>query len=279
MIKPGIILGNIICLSGGFFLALNEKLSKIFFLKTVFGLILIISSSCILNNIIDRDIDKKMNRTKNRFLCINTNVFLLKILFFFSIILLILGLLVFYIYINFLCTIISFFGFFFYVYLYSYLFKRKTYFSTFVGSVSGSLPPIIGYVAVNNCLNRCCTILFFMFSFWQIAHSYSIIIYRYSDYKLLNLPVFPILYGKLKTIIFISICILNLFFFNFLLYFFGYVKFFYFLYTSFFIFLWFIFSFLSNSRYFTIKIWSRIMFFFSIFIIFMISFLMSLNNF
>lgn len=277
LIKPGIIFGNLISASGGFFLASRGRWSKFLFLKIILGMTFIVASSCILNNIIDKDIDKKMNRTKNRILCINKSVKLLKCLILFSLLLFFFGFFIFYLYINKLSAMISLLGEFVYVILYSFCFKRKSGASIIIGGIAGSLPPIIGFISVSNKLNSCCIILFFIFMFWQVSHSYSIILYRYQDYKMLNIPNFPILYGIIYTQYCISLCIIGLFFSNFFLYYFSYLNFFYFYLTSVFIIFWLVFSITGIYLFCSYKIWSRIMFFFSIFIIFLMSLLMSFN--
>ncbi len=277
LIKPGILLGNLISLSGGFFLASRGHIETILFLRVLLGITCIISSACILNNIIDRDLDKTMHRTKYRILCISNSNALVQSLFFLALFLFILGLFIFYMYINVLSAIFSIIGIFFYVILYSLFLKRITSYSTIVGSVSGSLPPIIGYIAVKNNLDLCCLILFFIFSFWQIAHAYSIILYRINDYTLINIPTVPILHGIVYTKKCISICIISLFFFNFLLFYFSYVNILYFFITSLFIFFWFCLSIFGHLFLFSEQKWSRIMFLYSILLIFLMSFLMSAN--
>ncbi|VFP78275.1 Protoheme IX farnesyltransferase [Buchnera aphidicola (Cinara cuneomaculata)] len=277
LIKPGIIIGNIISLSGGFFLASRGYLLKLLFMKVILGMTFIIAASCILNNIIDRNLDKTMLRTKNRILCNYKSNTLIYILFLFAILCIFLGLYIFYKYINFISMILSLTGIFFYVILYSFFFKKKSCYSIFVGSVSGSIPPIIGYISVHKALNGCCLILFFIFIFWQIVHSYSIIIYRYTDYKQANIPNFVTKYNRKYTNIFMSVCIVSMFILNLLLYYFHYVRFFYFLSTSFFIFMWFLFSIIKNIFFYSYEQWSRIMFFISIFIIFLISLILSIN--
>ncbi|VFP85047.1 Protoheme IX farnesyltransferase [Buchnera aphidicola (Cinara splendens)] len=277
LIKPGIIVGNIVSLSGGFFLASHGKLLKTLFLKTILGIICIISSSCVFNNIIDRHLDKKMNRTKNRVLCAHANNKLLVCSFLLAIFLCFLGLYVFLKYISFLCMVISMVGIFFYVILYSVWLKKKSCYSIFVGSVSGSLPPIIGYVAVSNKIDGCCVILFFIFVFWQIAHACSILLYRYKDYQDANIPTIPTIYGFKYTKKCISICIINMFLLNLLLYYFNYVHIFSCLYVSVCIFSWFLFSIIHENYFISYKKWSRIMFFLSIFVIFFTSIVLSLN--
>ena len=66
--KPGIIFGNLITVAGGFFLASRGNIDFKLFIATLIGISLIIASGCVFNNYIDRDIDKLMERTKNRVL-------------------------------------------------------------------------------------------------------------------------------------------------------------------------------------------------------------------
>jgi len=64
--KPGIIMGNLISVAGGFFLASRGEIDWILMLATVIGLSLVVASGCVINNFVDRDIDAKMQRTRNR---------------------------------------------------------------------------------------------------------------------------------------------------------------------------------------------------------------------
>ncbi len=64
--KPGIIMGNGIAAIAGFALAAKGNFDFLLFLYTLAGLALVIASACVFNNYLDRDIDEKMARTKNR---------------------------------------------------------------------------------------------------------------------------------------------------------------------------------------------------------------------
>ena len=66
--KPGIIFGNLIAGSAGFFMAAKGDIEWMLFLVTMLGITLIIASGCVFNNFIDRDIDCLMQRTQNRVL-------------------------------------------------------------------------------------------------------------------------------------------------------------------------------------------------------------------
>ncbi|AEH39873.1 protoheme IX farnesyltransferase [Buchnera aphidicola (Cinara tujafilina)] len=275
--KPGIIFGNIIALISGFLLASKGQIKYSVLIKSIISMICIISSACIINNILDKDIDQCMNRTKKRILCIfGDNIYLIYFLWFLSFFLCFIGCIIFYVYINILCIVISLIGFFIYILLYSYICKRKYFYSTIIGSISGALPPIVGYIAIKNTFDICCIIIFFMYSFWQISHFYSISIFRLNDYKNAGIPLFSVIYGVKKTKININLCIIFLIFSNFLLYLLNYVNVTYLWFTTFFLSFWYFFS-IFGGLFFNNIVWSRIMFFISIFVIFIVFFFMFFN--
>ena len=70
--KPGIIIGNLITTVAGFALASKGHFDWVLFLTMFVGLGCVIASACVFNNYIDRDLDKKMARTKNRALASGT---------------------------------------------------------------------------------------------------------------------------------------------------------------------------------------------------------------
>nr|WP_289094846.1 UbiA family prenyltransferase [uncultured Halomonas sp.] len=64
--KPGIIGGNLIATLGGYFLAAHGTFDWVTFASVMMGIALVIASGCACNNVIDRDIDALMARTRHR---------------------------------------------------------------------------------------------------------------------------------------------------------------------------------------------------------------------
>src|ERR1044071_10479757 len=65
--KPGIIYGNAITAAAGFFYAAHRyEAHWQLLLYMLVGLSLIIASACVINNVVDKDIDSMMERTKQR---------------------------------------------------------------------------------------------------------------------------------------------------------------------------------------------------------------------
>src|SRR5436190_1795215 len=100
-----------------FSLVITGALSGHHLIYTLIGLAFIMASACVFNNYIDRDVDRKMRRTKNRPL--PAGLIAGDKAIFFGFILGILGGLILYLYTNFLTLIIASLGFFVYVVLYS----------------------------------------------------------------------------------------------------------------------------------------------------------------
>ncbi len=206
--KPGIIYGNAITALGGFFLASSGVIDLSLLLATIVGLSLIIASSCVFNNYIDRDIDGHMDRTKWRALVQGTISVRHAIIF--AVILGLLGTGILYFYTNTLALLAGLTGAFFYVVVYSLWTKRQTVYGTLVGSISGAVPPVVGYVAVTESLSAGAVILFLILCMWQMPHFYAITIYRYEDYVAAGVPVLPIVKGIHETKIHISLYIVGL---------------------------------------------------------------------
>ncbi|WP_426112289.1 heme o synthase [Pseudomonas sp. DSP3-2-2] len=193
--KPGIIFGNVLSVAGGFFLASKGQIDFGLFLAAVIGTSLVVASGCVFNNCIDRDIDVKMERTKNRVLV--QGLVSLKLALLYATILGVVGVGLLYTKANPLAALFAVIGFVIYVGFYSLYLKRKSVHGTLVGSLSGAMPPVIGYVAVSNSFDFAALTLLVMFSLWQMPHSYAIAIFRFNDYLAAKIPVLPVERGIL----------------------------------------------------------------------------------
>jgi heme o synthase len=194
--KPGIIMGNLIPAIAGFFLASQGHFNLGLFVAAMLGLALVIASACVFNNLIDKDIDEKMARTKKRALVIGKVSSKSAVIY--GSVLLLLGVLVLGFYTNLLTTLTALTGFFLYVVVYG-IAKRKTDWGTVIGSISGAIPPVVGYVAVSNQIDTAAILLFLILVFWQMPHFYAIAIYRLKDYENAGIPVLPIKKGIFVT--------------------------------------------------------------------------------
>ncbi len=194
--KPGIIMGNLITTVSGFALASRGHFDFFLFLATFLGLGCIIASACVFNNYIDRDLDKKMARTKNRALV--QGLISGRSAIVFALILGLTGLSVLAFYTNFLAVFVASIGFFIYVALYSF-WKYKTSYATAVGSIAGAIPPVVGYCAVSHQFDMGAALLFMILVFWQMPHFFAIAMYRLPEYSAASIPVLPVQKGAKTT--------------------------------------------------------------------------------
>ena len=201
--KPGIIFGNSLTALGGFALAFRGKVSFSLFFALFQGLILVIASACVYNNLIDRALDQKMVRTQNRPL--PRGLIAPRTAFFFATFLGGIGSLILALYTNLLTLILTLAGHFLYVFAYSFA-KYKTSYGTWIGALSGAIPPVVGYTAISNQIDLAALLLFFMIIFWQMPHFYAIAIFRLEDYAQGEIPVMPIRKGMPRTKLEMTAC-------------------------------------------------------------------------
>lgn len=194
--KPGIVRGNVITATAGFLFGAQNYDNILSLLLIITGVSFVVASACVLNNIFDMSIDKKMPRTKKRPLL--TGRVSVKSAQVYWVILLILGLAILYVSANALAMAVALFGWVAYVYLYTFS-KRVTVHGTLIGSISGATPPVIGYTAATNMLDFVALSLFAILVVWQMPHFYAIAIYRVKEYQAARIPVWSAVYSKDAT--------------------------------------------------------------------------------
>jgi protoheme IX farnesyltransferase len=192
LIKPRIILGNVITAAAGFALASRGLFDFRLFIATLGGLAFIIASACVFNNYIDRDADRKMARTQNRALA--TGAISNRAAILFGIALLASGIFILALYTNPLTAGIALFGFVVYVLFYTFS-KYHSVHGTLIGSVAGAIPPVVGYCAVSDRFDLGALLLFIMIALWQMPHFYAIAIFRLKEYSAASIPVLPVVKG------------------------------------------------------------------------------------
>ncbi len=195
--KPGIIVGNLITVVGGFCLASKSHVDFVQLATTLLGIALVIASGCVFNNVIDQDIDRAMARTQNRVMAQHEISNPIAIAY--AVFLGVGGMGLLAIQVNELSAAISALGLFTYVVVYTLWLKRSSARSTEIGSIAGATPIVVGYTAVTNTLDGAAAILFMLLCLWQIPHSYAITIFRYADYESASIPVLPVIKGIRAT--------------------------------------------------------------------------------
>ena len=194
--KPGIVYGNVFTVIAGFLFASKLQFSLVTLLAVIAGMAFVIAGSCVFNNVMDRNIDAQMERTRSRALV--TGEIAVRNALLYGGALFMLGVSLLTLYTNALTAGVALFGAVFYVLIYGYA-KRVSQLGTIVGSVSGAVPILAGYTAYSSSIGTPGILLFIILVLWQMPHFYAIAIYRLRDYEAAGIPVLPATIGVHKT--------------------------------------------------------------------------------
>jgi heme o synthase len=170
----------------GFVIAGGELLTYDF-LWLILGGVFVTGSANGLNQVIEASSDEKMKRTQSRPLPLNILNKIEAVVF-----CVVLGLLGLYLLscINFKCLLLGSLSIALYVLAYTPL-KKITPFAVFVGAIPGSIPPLLGYVAVTDNFGLEPGILFMVQFFWQFPHFWALAWKLDNDYKKAGFRLLP----------------------------------------------------------------------------------------
>ena len=149
---------------------------------------LITASSVINNQIFEIDLDKIMDRTKNRPL--PTKRITTKSALAVSICFALLGFLIMTYWFNPLASLFSLSSLLIYTFIYTPL-KRHGPIAVFVGAIPGALPPLIGWVAFSGDVTIEAIIIFSIQFIWQFPHFWAIAWVYYDDYNKVGFKLLP----------------------------------------------------------------------------------------
>lgn len=165
------------------------------FLLISFSGLFTAGASNALNQVIEKDFDRMMERTKNRPLPTERMTTIEAILF--AGILSVTGIGILWIHFNQLAALFSAIALMSYAFIYTPL-KRFSPVAVFVGAFPGALPPLIGYVAITNTLDVYAGVLFFIQFIWQLPHFWAIAWVAYDDYMKAGYKLLPSHEGRNK---------------------------------------------------------------------------------
>jgi len=201
LIKIGIVNSNLITVFTGLWLAFQFSdrhfLSELNILVyTIVGSALIIAGSAAMNNYIDTDIDPLMESKKARptvtgrfkpsaVLALAVSFIVIGEIFLFSA--------------SISAGLLGIAGVLAYVVLYSMWSKRRHVSNTIVGSISGAIPPLIGWAAVEPSLGAGAWALFLIMFIWQPPHFYALAMKRTEEYRAADIPMLPVVKGFHRT--------------------------------------------------------------------------------
>lgn len=142
-----------------------------------------------INMYVDRDIDKLMERTKNRPLV--TGVIEPRNALVFALVLEVIAFAVLWAGANLLSAVLALAATAFYVGIYTLWLKRTSTQNIVIGGAAGAVPVLVGWAAVQNDLAWTPFVLFGAMFFWTPPHFWALAIKYADDYRAANVPMLP----------------------------------------------------------------------------------------
>lgn len=185
LIKPRMVMMNVLVAVAVFIFASPGEIDWAGLNVMASGLAFVVASACVFNNYADREIDARMERTKNRGVAAGM-IKPMHALIFGSILLAIgVGVLS---ASEPLALGAALFGFGMYVFVYTPLKPRSAY-ALYPGAVAGAVPTLVGYAAATGTLDLIAGLLFALLFLWQIPHFLAIARYRFEEYSAASVPL------------------------------------------------------------------------------------------
>lgn len=168
---------------------------EIHFLKvivTLFLVSMVVAGAGALNCYIERDIDKLMERTKNRSLPSGRLKPVVALVF--GVLLLLISIPLMVIYVNFQTAMLSLLAAALYLFSYTPM-KTQSDKAVYVGAIPGAIPPVLGQISMTGHIDISSVILFLIVFIWQLPHFFSIALFYSEDYTNAKILVYPNLKG------------------------------------------------------------------------------------
>lgn len=173
--------------------------AQISLFKAAWALLLIafvVMGACALNCYIEMEVDKQMDRTKER--ALPSGRMHSKTALSFGLGLLIVSVPLLAWSINLITAVLAALAALLYLLAYTPM-KRKSELALYVGAIPGALPPMMGWTAVMNDLSPMAWSLFLIMFVWQLPHFLAISIFHAQDYARAGIKVYPNQRGEGRT--------------------------------------------------------------------------------
>lgn len=165
-------------------------------LTTLAGGVLAIGASGTFNHVLERDTDRRMQRTNDRPLAVDFVSVRNAVLFG---LLLASASLALFASVNLLAAILGLTAIFFYSVVYTVLLKPNTPHNTVIGGFAGVLPAFIGWAAVTGTIGFGAIALGSLIFVWTPAHFYNLALAYKEDYERGGFPMMPVVRGETTT--------------------------------------------------------------------------------
>ncbi len=206
--KPGIIMSVAFTGLAGMVVANRAFPSPETVLLCIASLLLSAGGAAILNNLLDKKIDREMARLNKRVQALRVlgdrNAWII------SILMMAVALFISFSYFNYVNAALILIAILSYTLIYTLFLKRTSPFGTVLGGIPGALPVLIGYTAIKPVLQLDAMIVFIFMMLWQPPHFWVLAQKYRKDYEKAGINVLPVALGTKYTNMLILIYSLSL---------------------------------------------------------------------
>jgi len=188
--KPPIVVLLLVTAAGGMFLAAQGLPSLLLIGLVWLGGALAAGGANAINHYLDRDIDERMSRTRQRPVA-GHRISPTKALIF-GVVLNVIAFAVLVTWINLLAALLTLSATLFYVFVYTRWLKRTTPQNIVIGGAAGAIPPLVGWAAVTGGLDLPAVYLFAIVFFWTPPHFWALSLLIKDDYAEAGIPMLPV---------------------------------------------------------------------------------------
>ncbi|HEY2416735.1 MAG TPA: heme o synthase [Steroidobacteraceae bacterium] len=157
------------------------------------GIALAAAAAATINHVLDRRIDARMARTRNRPLPTGHLTHTQALGFALALGLASMTILV--AFVNVLTAVLTFLSLILYAVVYTVWLKRATPQNIVIGGAAGAAPPVLGWIAVTDHVSAQALLLFLIIFAWTPPHFWALAIARRNDYARADIPMLPVTHG------------------------------------------------------------------------------------
>lgn len=195
--KPRIIILLLVTAFAAMLVAAPGTVSPWIILATLVGGAMSAGSANAINQLLERDIDALMTRTRRR--PIPSGRVEPPFAFAFAVLLGMSAFALLAAAVNLLSAVLATIALLFYVFVYTVWLKRSTPQNIVIGGAAGAMPPLVGWAAATGRVEIPALILFLIIFLWTPPHFWALALFRRDDYARAHIPMLPVVAGDDET--------------------------------------------------------------------------------
>ena len=195
--KPKVVALMILTSVIGMFLAVPGMVPLDVLILGNLGIALCAGSAAAVNHLVDRQIDIKMARTRNRPIAtgrvdpVPASIF--------AFVIGALGTWILVAFINVITAVLTLLSLLGYAVVYTLWLKRATPQNIVIGGLAGAAPPLLGWTAVTGEIHPHALLLVLIIFAWTPPHFWALALHRKDDYAKAEIPMLPVTHGERYT--------------------------------------------------------------------------------